>query len=89
MKCVCGKNMECTDSRAVDSGRRRRYKCRCGERITTLEMIVDGTNRKTPVGETLKENLYAEFKAKAYDEIYTDIAVRLKEMIMNPQDSVS
>lgn len=87
MKCKCGKGMECVDSRQNEDGRRRRYKCRCGERITTLEVQVDGTNRKTPVKDTLKENLYLEFKAKAYDEIFTDIVVRLKDLMLPSQDS--
>jgi hypothetical protein len=56
--------------------------------MSTVEMPVEGTKRNVPVGVTLRENLYAEFKAKAYDEIYADIAVKLKEIIIGTQDNV-
>lgn len=37
--CECGAKMACVDSRAAENITRRRYKCDCGRRLTTTEII--------------------------------------------------
>lgn len=39
--CECGKVASCTDSRPTGPYTRRRYRCRCGNRWSTLEMRAD------------------------------------------------
>lgn len=44
MKCSCGKRMTCIDSRPTGENlTRRRYRCSCGHRQSSIEMPVDET----------------------------------------------
>lgn len=40
--CSCGARMYCIDSRTVDNVTRRRYRCDCGQRAASTELL-DGT----------------------------------------------
>lgn len=45
MQCpTCAKQADCIDSREKDYARRRRYKCECGFRFSTLELVEDINN---------------------------------------------
>lgn len=53
MICECGQRMKCIDSRPADQrGTRRRYTCRCGVRLTTLEVVADtASDGRASLGE--------------------------------------
>lgn len=56
MICPCGKfSMRCVDSRPTTGGQtRRRYKCACGKRQSTIEIAIDDTQRGTEVMALLR-----------------------------------
>lgn len=39
--CQCGARMACTDTRTTDNVTRRRYRCECGRRVGSTE-VLDG-----------------------------------------------
>jgi hypothetical protein len=56
MNCDCGKRMKCFDTREAGNDRYRRYKCECGNRITTIEARVDCSG-KVKMRDALKKQL--------------------------------
>lgn len=62
MKCVCGARARCVNSRPTPEGTvNRRYHCVCGERFSSVELVVRETEDGLilpPVTTTHKRNTY-------------------------------
>jgi len=71
MKCTCGRRMTCIDSRPTGERlTRRRYRCNCGNRQSSIEMPVDDTGPGVPmIGSVMGHDVLRRIIAICTDEI--------------------
>jgi len=67
----------CIDSRESAKGRRRRYKCECGERFTTLETVAHIGDQR---GIDISPDVIKQWRQETLDEVETALATSLHQL---------
>ncbi len=83
MKCTCGRRMICIDSRPTGERlTRRRYRCSCGNRQSSIEMPVDDTGPGVPmIGSVMGHNVLKRIIAICNDGEGDPATLKLKRML--------
>lgn len=81
MICKCGKRLSCINTRERQDHRYRRYECDCGERVSTVELVVELKNSVDAL-DSLRTKMYEEAKAQVYEQAARDVTNRIYKTVM-------